>query len=134
MNGLVERVIAEARKFKITEWGEASDKPFVDKRYEVNYARDADIYSSEVIQTGYHRVALDIDVPAALIPSSTPGHSHLIIDTQMPWEQYEKLLDALAEAGIVQQGYVGASKRRRASCLRLPWVKKEPKVDAPTPA
>lgn len=72
-----------------------------------------------------HAVVLDLDVPAYLIPSSTPGHSHLYIDVEIEEELYFKLLDVLAEARVVEAGYVGASKRRGSTCLRLPWVKKE---------
>lgn len=73
---------------------------------------------------GKHTVALDLDVPAVLVPSSTPGHSHLYIDAEMTWEQYQKLLTALAEAGVVEGGYVGASIARGHTSLRMPWIHK----------
>lgn len=72
----------------------------------------------------YHKVLLDIDIKAKLIPSSTPDHSHLYIDQMIEEETYFKLLDLLAECGIIQSGYVGASKTRGHTSLRLPWIKK----------
>jgi hypothetical protein len=71
-----------------------------------------------------HTVALDIDHRVRVVPSSTPGNGHLYIDVPMEWEQYEKLLKVLAEVGIIEEGYAGASIRRRATHLRLPWVRK----------
>lgn len=71
-----------------------------------------------------HKVIIDLDIPAKLIDSSTPGHHHLYIDHQMTKEAYFKLLDALVEAGLVESGYVGASERRGYTAVRLPWVEK----------
>lgn len=73
----------------------------------------------------YHRPILDIDFPAMLIPSSTEGHFHLYLDRPMKWKVYKKLLQALAEVGIIEPGYAGASIERRASYLRLPGVPKD---------
>lgn len=71
-----------------------------------------------------HKVVVDIDMPARLVPSSTPGHFHLYIDHKMPWHQYLQLLDALVEAGIVEPGYVKAAERRGFTAVRLPWITK----------
>lgn len=71
-----------------------------------------------------HKVILDIDLPAKLIPSSTPGHFHLYIDKAVPWEDYLDVLRALAKAGIIEQGYLGASEQRGYTSARLPWIKK----------
>jgi hypothetical protein len=75
-----------------------------------------------------HTIMLDLDVPATLIPSTTPGHSHLYIDVPLEWSKYKILLDALAEAGVIELGYASASKARGFSSLRLPWVKKRKPV------
>lgn len=71
-----------------------------------------------------HKVILDIDLPAALLPSSTPGHSHLYIDHELSWRDYKKLMKVLAKVGIVEPGFVDASIHRGYSAVRLPWVKK----------
>jgi len=71
-----------------------------------------------------HKVVIDLDHSAQLIASSTPGHHHLIIDHEMPWSLYQKLLDVLAECGLVEPGYVSASRERGYTAVRLPWVRK----------
>lgn len=81
-----------------------------------------------------HAVALDLDIPAYLIPSSTPGHSHLYIEASIPHHRYMALLSALADAGVIEKGYAEVSIKRGHSDLRLPWVEKgdpSPKVDRP---
>lgn len=71
-----------------------------------------------------HTVMLDIDHPVRVVESSTPGHYHLYIDVPISWDKYEPLLRALASAGVIEEGYYGASARREATHLRLPWVAK----------
>lgn len=75
-----------------------------------------------------HRPIIDLDFPAALIPSTTPGHFHLYIDKEMPWSTYQTLLSALAEAGLIEPGYRDASVARQFTSVRMPSVKKEPAV------
>ena len=78
------------------------------------------------LKFGTHKVVLDIDLPAQLIPSSTPGHYHLIIDREVTWEHYAAMLITMGAAGILEPGYVGASLARGYTAVRLPWVKKQP--------
>lgn len=88
--------------------------------------KHADVVSSQIVgESDMHSIMLDLDVPAHLVPSSTPGHSHLYIDVKVPWHTYLRLLSALADAGVIERGYVGASKKRGGTFLRLPWVKKK---------
>lgn len=72
-----------------------------------------------------HIPVLDLDMDAMLLPSSTPGHHHLFIDKPMTWKQYKKLLDVMAEVGILEPGYVGVSKKRKRTQVRTPWTKKK---------
>jgi hypothetical protein len=95
-------------------------------RGEVTDLDEANLVSSELVrQRGTHTILLDLDVPARLIPSSTPGHTHLSIDVDVKWEKYLELLELLAEIGVLEPGYVGASKERQATNLRLPWITKD---------
>lgn len=71
-----------------------------------------------------HKIVLDIDLPCRLIPSSTPEHYHLIIDTEMSWNSYHTLLTILGVLGVLEPGYVSASIERGYTCVRLPWIKK----------
>lgn len=90
---------------------------------------EAEVVTSQVIdkngiRTGTHKLILDIDMPAVLVPSTTEGHYHLYIDHEMDWDTYVLLLDALSQAGIIQEGYFAASEDRGFTCLRTPWTKK----------
>lgn len=72
----------------------------------------------------WHRPVLDLDLDAKLLPSSTSGHFHLFIDKPMEWDKYVALLEALADAEILELGYVKASIERGHTAVRLPWVRK----------
>lgn len=85
---------------------------------------NANAISSQVAGTNFHRVVLDVDHPVKALPSTTEGHFHLFIDKKITWKQYKKIMKAFVEAGIVEPGYLGASKSRGFTAVRLPWVKK----------
>jgi hypothetical protein len=85
-----------------------------------------DIITSRMLdRDDSHRVVLDIDHPAILLDSTTPGHHHLYIDKEMTWGQYKLLLIVLGEVGLLEDGYVNACLERGFSAVRLPWVKKQ---------
>jgi hypothetical protein len=71
-----------------------------------------------------HKPVLDLDVPHFYCESTTPGHGHLIIDVEVSWLKYLKLLEALEDCGILEPGYVSAAKARGESWMRTPWHKK----------
>lgn len=75
-------------------------------------------------KNGNHYFIADLDVEAYLIPSSTPGHSHLIICEEINWWEFDAIMSAMADAGIVEPGYHRATRKRTFSTIRLPWVKK----------
>jgi hypothetical protein len=75
-------------------------------------------------ENALHLPTLDLDVPAHLIESSTPGHTHLYIDVPMTTKEYFRLLDVLADCRILERKYVEWSKSRGQSFLRRPGVKK----------
>lgn len=97
-----------------------------DSRYEVQDLRDANLVSSEVDDI-WHMPVLDIDFPAHLEPSSTPGHYHLYLNQKVSWEQYKKLLDVMGEIGLLEPGFVKLSKQRGATYVRKPGHKKKGK-------
>lgn len=119
--------------FTVTKWQEYSGG--LTETREIAYSPEkANVVSSISRSPGeslgmepnpdWHRPVLDIDMPIAVVPSSTPGHYHLFIDKEMSWNDYSRLLGVLAEVGILEPGYVGASLARKATMVRLPWVKK----------
>lgn len=90
----------------------------------------ANIMTSEVMDpddpfSNMHKPVIDIDFPVKVIESTTPGHSHLIIDKAMDWETYKLLLRTLVVVGLVEPGYLSASLERGYTAIRLPWVKKQ---------
>lgn len=99
--------------------------PVDDKREkrEMVDMQDANLVSS-LLADGRHAPALDLDLPCELIPSSTPGHHHLLIDHPMSWFRYRVLLRVLVWCGLVEPKYYRHSVRRGMTMLRLPWVKK----------
>jgi hypothetical protein len=90
-----------------------------DRLERVTNRADAHLVSS-MVEPGVHMPVLDIDFPAQLVPTSTPGHFHLYLDIDMDWETYVGLLNALCDAGVIQPGYYANSVRRGASYARLP--------------
>jgi len=120
VNGGIERVLYTVPNMA-DDYGDTYEA-----RYATMNPQNADVISSEIYgEPGMHVVALDVDVPARLIPSSTEGHSHLHIDVKCSWEDYVDFLRAAEKIGIIEPGYVNVSIERRGTHLRLPWVKKE---------
>lgn len=91
---------------------------------------EANIVGSELIsredpEYSIHKPVLDIDMPLWVKESTTPGHFHLIIDKEMTWRDYRKLLITMQEVGILEKGFVDAAISRKASWIRTPWTQKE---------
>lgn len=104
------------------------DEMFNTTRWETGDLEQATVITSRVVESDKHKIVLDLDLPAKLIPSSTPDHYHLYIDRELDWQTYSELLAALAKAGLIEDGYAGASIARGYTAARLPWVKKEAPV------
>lgn len=90
-----------------------------DERELVVDRTEADMVSS-ITSAGKHRPVLDIDFPAQLVPSSTPGRYHLYLDIDLDWTDYAVLLCALEDAGVIQHGYARHALRREQTLVRLP--------------
>lgn len=84
----------------------------------------ANAYGSRM-DNGSHLVMLDIDIPVHVIPSSTPGHCHLVFEKRVSWDSYVQLLGLLSELGIIEHGYASLMMERGQAFLRLPGVKKQ---------
>lgn len=76
------------------------------------------------VNMGTHMPVLDIDFPAALVPST--NNYHLYLNKPMSWEKYAKLLEALYEAGIIQEGFYKMAIARGQTFVRRPGVFKKP--------
>lgn len=118
--------------YRVKDWGnddsDDKDNNRPSDREVVAHERDADVVTSlrEGSDPPLHDVVIDIDRPCWLIPSTTPNHYHLYVSVDGGIEPttYSKLLDALANAGVIEQGYAGASNARGFTSARLPWVEK----------
>lgn len=124
-------LLANLRLFRVTTWDEDSSVTYSQEQREpVKDVGEANIATSIREDVGdphaqpVHALLLDLDVPAWLVPSSTPGHSHLYVDVSIPQHAYFRLLDSLANCGVIQPGYAASSKARGGTALRLPWIKK----------
>lgn len=82
-------------------------------------SKPANLITSKTDKEGVHLPCFDIDMPCRLVPSKTPGHYHLLIEKEMSWENYQLMLNVLAIVGIVEQGYVDASKALGRSAIRV---------------
>lgn len=146
MGGRFWGLMAKLSLFKISVWAPDSAAEVTD-RGEVADLTDAHVVSSLIKDTvaepgttgisvdelfglkaagGLHHVVVDIDQPAWLVESSTPGHSHLYVELPggTPWADYVEFLEAAAKIGLVEPGYVEASKVRGGTYVRLPWIRK----------
>lgn len=101
-----------------------------DGRREVAHPAQAHLFSSRSAAEGdEHVLMLDIDCQVAALPSSTPGHHHLVFNGEFAWEDVKDLLLLMQKMGLLGQGFVEQSIRRKQTFLRLPWIKKGAEVD-----
>jgi hypothetical protein len=73
-----------------------------------------------------HMPVLDIDFPAHLEPSTTPGHFHLYLNKAITWEKFRALLTTLRSVGIIEEGYYEMALKRGQTFVRYPGIKKLP--------
>lgn len=85
----------------------------------------ANVVSSEIEGTDLHTLMIDIDMPARLIESSTPGCYHLYIDRPMTYKQLKAILEPMMNAGVVEEGFYKMFIKHKATHLRPPWFDKE---------
>lgn len=106
-----------------------------DGRFATTNLDEAQVITSMVAGvSGKHKLIIDLDLSAQLIPSSTPGHFHLYVDHVIEHDAWVTLIDALADAGLIEDGYRGASLARGFTDVRLPWIKKQTNESEGVPA
>lgn len=82
---------------------------------------------SSLCSDGYHRPALDIDVPMVVLPSSSKGHHHVYFPTVVLDDaRMALLLSTLEVCGILSPSHVAAVRDRGQTLLRPPHVRKAP--------
>jgi hypothetical protein len=144
-------LLGKLTAFKVNHWGSDSTAPSGVGRAPVASLDDAQVISSlykqqdpaahplaDVLNEGkepwdpfwrteqVHCIAVDVDWPVHVVESSTPGNHHLYVEVGdgIPQSAYFKWLQASADIGLLQPGYVAACIARGHSDLRLPWVTK----------
>jgi hypothetical protein len=80
--------------------------------------------ATSLLPNGNHMPVIDIDLPCMLLPSTKPGHHHLIINKEMTWGQFLNMLQAMTDAGVVQPGFNHHTRRRGRAFIRYPGVTK----------
>lgn len=115
-------------KFSFVPAENVEYEPGIDR--EVADLNEANIVSSEhkvSFLERRHAVLLDIDYPAYIVESSSPGHHHVYLDVPggVKHEDYMELVELLGRIGVVEKGYAEVSVKRGHTDLRLPWVRKE---------
>lgn len=86
--------------------------------------RDADPANADLVSSlvhtaePWHLPVFDLDFDCELKPSSSPGKYHLFLNRPVPWSKYVKVLEAMAEAGLLERGWVDAAKRQGYAVLR----------------
>lgn len=79
---------------------------------------------SSLLENGNHAPVIDFDYPIEVIPSTTLGHFHLYIHKEVEWNKYKNVLNALANADLIEKGYAKASMHKGFSAVRPPGVQK----------
>lgn len=85
---------------------------------------EANVVSSHVVGTRHHAPILDLDFPHVYVPSTTPGHAHLYLDTPIPRWRLFILLWGLYVGGVIEKGNFWWSLRRGGTFVRRPGVQK----------
>jgi hypothetical protein len=120
------------RNFKQVHKDACDDRDYCGCPQEDADSETADLISSDLPELDVrnlfgprHMPVIDFDIPVRLVPSGTPGHSHLYIDQACGEAEYFELLEALVKAGFVEKGYVSASLKRGYTSVRHPARPKE---------
>lgn len=118
------------RVYEVDEWKLGSSRNgqpnWNDGRVEVTFAEDAVLVSSEQLENDGHLPVLDLDIPHHYVPSTTPGHGHLYLDTPLTTFEYGELLEVLQRLRIIEPGFRQGFIERGATFARLPWIFKRP--------
>lgn len=102
------------------------DEPMFWALMKYNMAQDrhldasGNLISSHIQGSRKHAPVVDIDVPVRLVPSTTPGHTHLYIDIPMKRWRMMIMLFGLYVGGVLEMGSFWWSLRRGATFVRTP--------------
>lgn len=109
----------------VVDWSKGTSKEYASHVTPAATPEDANVSTSKIKGSDQHYLAIDLDMPTQLYPSSTPGHHHLYVQKAMTFAQLVDVLSALARAGLIESGYASAAIDQGHTTLRLPWVRKK---------
>ncbi len=92
-------------------------------RHRLSFGENPNLISS-ITDDGKQMPILDMDFPHRIIPSSTPGHTHLYIDIPMSNWKWFWLMVGLWQAGVIELGFFVWSLRRKGNFVRTPYSRK----------
>ena len=101
-----------------------SDGGFVDFEM-LEAGHDTATVVQSLLPDGDHMPVIDLDLECMLVPSSAAGHYHLYINKAMSFGQFLNILQALTDAGVVQEGYNHFTRQRGYATVRYPGVTKQ---------
>lgn len=118
------------RRYRVRSMFSNSDSEegfFNEDRELVSTMAEADVVGSLTEGCGSltHQLAIDLDHQCYLVPSETSGHFHFFIDRPIEHDAYMALLEALKNAGLIEEGYFLAAKARGQTFVAVrPWKKR----------
>lgn len=83
---------------------------------------EANLIGSRMQGSADHLPIIDLDVDHEYVPSSTEGHGHLYIRPEhpVPWIKYERVLRAMADAGMIGWAEYVRAVDREGTFVRKP--------------
>jgi hypothetical protein len=112
-------------KNRILAWFDDTNRPKSDEHSGwgenkmVSTYEECNLITSQLLGTK-HLPVLDFDFECRLVPSRTPGNYHLYINKEVEWDKYAKMLVAMRDAGVLQDGYVASALHRGYTGVRKP--------------
>ncbi len=85
---------------------------------QANLVASIAVGSKEGDDGGLHFPIFDFDFPCKLVPSQTEDSWHLYMRIPVSWDGYKRVLWAMAEAGMLNPGWVAAAISQGYSVLR----------------
>ncbi len=81
---------------------------------------DGNLIVSAIDETkATHLPIFDLDVPHRLVPSRTPGHSHLYVEVEVPADKLRAVIVAMVDAGLMGPGNLAQFDVRQMMCARV---------------
>jgi hypothetical protein len=95
--------------------------------------REGNLVSS-MVQPGFHRPVLDLDIPHMYVPSSTPGHGHLYLNgVFLNDSQHFAFISSLVHFNVLGEGSLAQVKAQNMSLVRAMHIRKGSELEHPIP-